>query len=196
MPIARRTGDDEKRVGNFEDSHIFNPHTTVWIPHPCEDEETGTFALTETDFELDAMLSDYEIPTPFTDHEEQIGQNAKHAILQEENDDISAGYVQIFSFDDDIEHTEDYDEDSNLVESLGPTFKPTLQMAELGIPPKNDEREHEMRNKWNICKIRQAKINILMNEGLLRMAAAIQADMAFEKQQRDKGEILKSQHSC
>jgi len=181
MPIARQIADDEERVECFEDCHIFNAQTTVWIPHPHKDEDT--YAMTATDFEMDDMLSDYEIPTPLADHQEHIRQTA-----QEETDDISANYVHIFSSGDDgIEHADCDDEESNLIENLGPTFKPTLEMAGLGIPPKNDEREHTILKKWCISMCREAKISILMNEGLSRMTAAIQADMAFEKQARGRG---------
>ena len=69
MPIARQIADDEERVEHFEDCHIFNAQTTVWIPHPYKDEDT--YAKTATDFEMDDMLSDYEIPTPLADHQEQ-----------------------------------------------------------------------------------------------------------------------------
>lgn len=148
MPIARRIGDDEERVEDFEDFHIFNTETTVWIPHPYEDEETC--AMTATDFELDDMLSDYEISTPFADHQEQLGHTAKYSRPQQDIDDISESYVQVFSSGDGIEHIQCDDEDSNLVESLGPTFKPTIEMAGLEIPPKNDENEQKMLKKWLI----------------------------------------------
>jgi hypothetical protein len=186
MPITRRIGDEEESFEHLDDCHIFNAQTTVWVPHPYKDEKTGE--MTATDFELDDMLSDYEIPTPFADHQEQVRQTAEYAAPQEDINDISASYVHIFSSGDDgIEHAECDDEESNLVENLGSTFKPTLEMARLGIPPKNDEREHKMLKKWRISMCREAKISILMNEGLSRMTAAIQTDMAFEKQARGRG---------
>ncbi len=185
MPIARRIGDDEERVEDFEDCHIFNAQTSVWIPHPYKGEET--YAMTATDFELDDMLSDYETSTPFADHQEQLRQTAKYAILQEDIDDISASYVQFFSAGDGTEHVQCDDEDSNVVEGLGLTFKPTLEMAGLGNPPKNDERQHKMLKKWLASIFRETKISILMNEGLSRMTAAIQADVTFERQARGRG---------
>jgi hypothetical protein len=146
MPITRRIGDEEESFEHLDDCHIFNAQTTVWVPHPYKDEKTGE--MTATDFELDDMLSDYEIPTPFADHQEQVRQTAEYAAPQEDINDISASYVHIFSSGDDgIEHAECDDEESNLVENLGSTFKPTLEMARLGIPPKNDEREHKMLKK-------------------------------------------------